>query len=191
MIADRHVFVVRQQRIVGPEQLAGVGGVVDAGKEVGVVADRGRTLEAAIGGAVEEPGAQTLDPVAVLTVGIENLREAMAQRHAGLASEREQRVQRRAGSGLRGLRGKAGEEAELQRRREIEDVVADGDAAARRAARRREHAERQVLDREVGMLVRRDDPAASLGAVRGIDHVRTVRARDTVCRASHGCPCCR
>src|SRR5207253_2896764 len=53
VIADRHVFVVRQQRVVGPEQLAGVGGVVDTGKEVGVVADGGRKLEAAIGGAAE------------------------------------------------------------------------------------------------------------------------------------------
>jgi len=88
--------------------------------------------------------------------------------------ELERRAKR---SALRGLRGKAAEEAKLQRRREIEDFVPDRDTAARSAARRREHAKRQVLDREFGMLVRRGDPAASLGAVRIIDHVKTARAR--------------
>ena len=39
MVADRHPLVVGQQRVVGPEQLADRGGVVDAGVEVGVVAD--------------------------------------------------------------------------------------------------------------------------------------------------------
>ena len=39
VVADRHPGVVGQQRVVGAEQLAHRGGVVDAGVEVGVVAD--------------------------------------------------------------------------------------------------------------------------------------------------------
>ena len=39
MIGDRHVFVVRHQRIVGTEHPAGIGGVEDRGEEVGEVAD--------------------------------------------------------------------------------------------------------------------------------------------------------
>src|SRR3954451_25420213 len=39
VIADRHIFVVWKQRIVRPELLADVGGVMNADVEVGVVAD--------------------------------------------------------------------------------------------------------------------------------------------------------
>src|SRR5262249_38853494 len=62
VIADGHVFVIRQQRIVGAEQLARIGGVVDAGEKVGVVADRRRKLEAAIVGAVNEAATAALPP---------------------------------------------------------------------------------------------------------------------------------
>ena len=40
MIGDRHIFVVRHQRIVGPEHPPGIGGVKDRGEEIGEVADR-------------------------------------------------------------------------------------------------------------------------------------------------------
>ena len=39
MIADGNVFVVGQERLVGAEELADAGGVVDGGVEVGVVGD--------------------------------------------------------------------------------------------------------------------------------------------------------
>jgi hypothetical protein len=42
VIGDRHVFVVRQQRIFRPESAAGIGGVEHRGIEVGEVADHGR-----------------------------------------------------------------------------------------------------------------------------------------------------
>ena len=54
MIADRHVLVVRQERLVGPELAAGVGGVVDADEEVGIVADRRRQVQRAGGSLVQE-----------------------------------------------------------------------------------------------------------------------------------------
>jgi len=105
VIADRHVFVIRQQRIVGAEQLTCIGGVVDAGEKVGVVADRGRKLEAAIVGAVNEPRSQRFDLGALSAIGVENVAEAAAERDARLAAEREQRVERRAASGLGGPTG--------------------------------------------------------------------------------------
>ena len=89
MIADRYVFVVRQQRVVRAEQVAGVGGVVDAGEEVGVVADGGRKLETAIDGVVNETGAQRFDLPTVRAVGVEDLAEPAAQRKPCVAAERE------------------------------------------------------------------------------------------------------
>ena len=53
MIADRHELVVRQQRVVGPELLADVGGVVDPDIEVGVVTDARRQMDVAVRGTVE------------------------------------------------------------------------------------------------------------------------------------------
>ena len=119
---------------------------------------------------MKNPRAQAFDPCAVAAVGIENLADALPQRHARFAAEREQRVERRARRRLRRLGGSAVEQAELERGREIEDLVADRDAAARRASRRREHAERQVLDREVGMIVGRGDPAAPPRPMGVVDH---------------------
>jgi hypothetical protein len=49
VIADRHIFVVRQQRIVGPELLADIGRVVDADVEIGVVADDARQVHPHLG----------------------------------------------------------------------------------------------------------------------------------------------
>jgi len=163
VIADRHVFVVRQQRIVGAEQLARVGGVVDASEEVGVVADGGRKLEAAILGAVKDARPQRFDLGALAAIGVENVAEPATERGARLAAEREQRVERCAASGLGGSRGEPLEQAELERRGEVEDVVPNRNAAAGGAARRCEHAERQVLNRKVGMLIGRGDPAAPRG----------------------------
>jgi hypothetical protein len=70
--------------------------VVDAGEEVGVVADRRGKLQAAVGGAMKELRAQALDAGAIRAGGIEQLADASAQRNACLAPERKQRIQRRA-----------------------------------------------------------------------------------------------
>ena len=107
MIADRHVFVIRQQRIVRTKELARIGGVVDAGEEVGVIADRGRKLEPAILGAMKQARAQRFDPGAIAAIGVENLAYAAPQRAARLAPECEQRIERRAGSSLGALRREA------------------------------------------------------------------------------------
>jgi hypothetical protein len=53
MIADRHMLVVRQEWIVRPEDLADIGGVMDAHVEVGVIADPRREMQHTIGRAVQ------------------------------------------------------------------------------------------------------------------------------------------
>ncbi len=54
VIGDRHVLVVRQQRLVGAEQPPGIGGVMDAGVEIGVVADRAGQVQRAIAKPVQQ-----------------------------------------------------------------------------------------------------------------------------------------
>jgi hypothetical protein len=49
---------------------------------------------------------------------------------------------------------------------EVEDLIADGNAAARRPTLRTEDSERQILDRELRVAVRRSDPAHALGIMR-------------------------
>src|SRR5262249_26221792 len=147
----------------GAGQLAGVGGGMDARGEGGGVADGGRKFEPAILGAVEEARPQRFDLGALAAIGVEKVAETAAERDARLAAEREQRVERRAAGSLGGSRGEPVEQAELERRGEVEGVVPDRDAATGSAARRGEHTERQVLDREVGVLIGRGDPAAPRG----------------------------
>src|SRR5262249_56214954 len=84
-------------------------------------------------------------------------------------AEGEERVEGRATSGLGGARRYPIEQAEFERRGEIEDIVPDRDAAAGDAARRGEHAERQVLDRKVGVLMGRGEPAAPRGGMGLVD----------------------
>ena len=47
MIADRHVLVIRQQRVVGPELTADVHRVMNAGVEIRVIADFRRQMQCA------------------------------------------------------------------------------------------------------------------------------------------------
>ena len=45
VVADRHIFVVGEQRIVGPELLADVRGMMNADVKVGEVADETRHVQ--------------------------------------------------------------------------------------------------------------------------------------------------
>lgn len=53
MIADRDVFVVGEERLVGTEELADTSGVMDGSVEVSVVGDVDRFLESGSGNGVE------------------------------------------------------------------------------------------------------------------------------------------
>jgi hypothetical protein len=65
--------------------------------------------------------------------------------------------------------GIAGEQTKVEQQAEVEDVVADGDAAACVAVGRDEGAEGEVLDGEVGVTVGVFDPRGELGIVRLIE----------------------
>ena len=66
VIGDRHVFVVRQQRIVRPERAAGIGGVEDRSVKIGEVADRDRQQQLGLRHRREMP-AQALSPRSALS----------------------------------------------------------------------------------------------------------------------------
>ena len=70
-----------------------------------------------------------------------------------------QRVQRCAGGRFGRARRLPGKQPRLQSGPQVEDVVADRNPAARRAAGWAEHARREVLDREFWMILSRGDPA--------------------------------
>ena len=65
MIADRHIFIVGQQRIVGPELLADVGRMMNPDIEIAVVADQARHVQPYFAVADEV----RLDVVAIAFVG--------------------------------------------------------------------------------------------------------------------------
>jgi hypothetical protein len=78
---------------------------------------------------------------------VEDLTDASAQGLAGGASGLQKRVQGAAGS-FCGVAGGGGEQPGFERGADVEDAVADGNAAAGGAALRGEHTERKVLDGE-------------------------------------------
>ena len=83
MVADRHIFIVRQQRIVGAELLADIGRVMNADVEVGVVADEAGHVEADLGLADQ----LRLDIVAVAFVG-QQLLQARSRSARGASGPR-------------------------------------------------------------------------------------------------------
>src|SRR5262249_60262014 len=102
-----------------------------------------------------------------------------------------QGVKSGAAGGIGSSGGEPVEQAELERRGEVEDVVPDRDAATRSAARRGEHAQRQVLDRKVGVLIGRGDPTAPRGGMGLVDHgliFITLHLKNPACSALRALP---
>ncbi len=154
VIADGHPLVVGHQRLVGAEQLADGGGVVNAGVEVGVVAD-------AAGHGELGPGLrqQRLRPCGLFAAAFRKARrdgraKCLAVFHAGV----HQRVH------VVGI--------DQACRLQVEHLVADGhpDAKSLAAARRAKAAEGQVLDRKVAAgFIGRGNPAAQLRVMGGVE----------------------
>ncbi len=71
MIADRYMLVVRQQRIIRPEDLPYICGVMNAHVEIRIVADTSWKMQDALRCAVQYPAADPLDPPAVRPFRIE------------------------------------------------------------------------------------------------------------------------
>ena len=102
VIADGDVFVVGKERIVGAEDAAYTGGVVDGGVEVGVVGDVGGLDEGRAGDGVESG----FGGLAVSGSGIsmEEFGEGFAEERPGARAEGHERVEDRSLTGG----GKAG-----------------------------------------------------------------------------------
>jgi hypothetical protein len=84
----------------------------------------------------------------------QQLGETPAQRTTRLAAKGEECIETGTGGRLRCTLSLAGKEATRNRSGEIEDLVTDGDAAPRSIRAATEHAERKILNREIGMSVR-------------------------------------
>lgn len=92
----------------------------------------------------------------------------MAQRAPGWAAQRHQVVERGLRAGLRGLQRRAAQHAGIAQLRQVQCLVADGDAATEHLLRAPapEDRERQVLDGEVAARgVGGSQPAACRGVM--------------------------
>ena len=187
VIADGHPLVVGQQRVVRAEQFAHRGGVVDAGVEVGVVADLTGQLHRAVGLRAQAGLQHGLQRAAFgqcrAQPGPQAASGGRAQAHEGVevtAGQGGQPVAQGVGPG--GIRrerprGRAVGEQRVLHQPQVQHLVTDGDAYAGRAGRvmrrhrrRREAPEGQVLNGEVGVLgVGRIHPAAQRGVVGGVE----------------------
>ncbi len=128
---------------------------MDADVKVGIVADAHRQMHRAVGGAVQIGlGGRT-----VLRIG-QQARHLQAQ---GLAQ---------AGRGQDRLDGRrhVAAQARGDQGGKLDDMVADGDARARRLVGRAEQAKRQVLDRKVGVAEGVFHPGYTLRVVGFINH---------------------
>ena len=164
MIGDRHVFVVRHQRIVGAKVPPDVGGVKDRGEEIGEVADPHRQHELDL----RERCEMARGVVAARRVAAQELRQAGAQRGPGRGPTLHQGVEMRRRAGGRRRRGGAVEERAA--RGDIENLLADGDADPRALAALAEHRIGQVLDREIAVRrIGAGDEAAQRGIVSFIE----------------------
>ena len=143
MIADRHIFVVRQQRIVGSELLADVGRVVNADVEVGVIADQAGHVQPNLG-LSDQLG---LDIVAVAFVAKGVPEGARAARVCASGPRASQAFS----TGCeRSLRQSSSSRSRISGRSRTKSPIA---TPARRAPLAdREDSERQVLDRKIAAL---------------------------------------
>ncbi|MNP56155.1 hypothetical protein D3C76_1508590 [compost metagenome] len=132
MVADRHVLVVRQQRIVRAEQFANVLGVLDADVEVGVVVDFRWQVHLAIRGQREQFCTLGFDLAMQGAALLEQFDQTLTQGHPSLAAQFEEGIQLTTTGGFDGGFCRALEQAGLERRLQVEDMVADGHATARR-----------------------------------------------------------
>ena len=175
VIGDRHVFVVRAERVVRVAPPAAIGGVVDAGEEIGEVADRRRQVQPAIAGAMKEPVGERLGLGPPGAVGGKQREDLLAQRAARRGAQRHQRVEAARRRPPRPRSRPAREQPGVVRRAQVENLVADRDAAARPRIRhgatgRAEHPEGQVLQRKLGVPVGRGDPALARAIMGFVDH---------------------
>ena len=169
VVADRHPTVVRQQRVVGPEQPADRRRVVDARVEVGVVADLAGQAELDVRLPVQGGPPRR------------GLLAARAQAGADRGAQPATRLRIGAHDGREVRRGDQSGRLEIQQR------VADRDAGAPGGAVAAEPAEGQVLQGEVAVrVVRGLDPAGEARVVRCVDRqlANSFSCRNAACRGA-------
>ncbi|MNR52913.1 hypothetical protein D3C85_1728350 [compost metagenome] len=91
----------------------------------------------------------------------EQFQQAFAQCHARFTTQFEERIELTATGGFDRCLRRTVEQAGIERCLQIENMFADGHAAAWRRTLHAEHAQRQVLQGEIRMAVGGSDPAAS------------------------------
>ena len=154
MIADRHIFVIGQQWIVGPELLADIGRVVNADVEIGVVADEARHVH---------PDLASGRPAAARRrrgIARRDSSSTGAARRSPLCARGRARASAFSTGCARSSRQSSSSSSAIAG--EVEHIVADRDAGAAAPLADRENAERQILDRKIAAL-RAFDPAPRPG----------------------------
>ena len=151
MIADRHVFIVGEQGLVGAELPPDIIGVVDADVKIGVVADKRRQVHRRL-----DRGQQMRLDRGALRLARQQVREQTPKRARLAGTMPEPGVERRLGQ-----RGQPAivEQTRLGEPAEIEDTLADRDPDARGSLVCREDPEGEVLDRIERVAIGAGDPA--------------------------------
>ena len=185
VVANRHPFVVGQQRVVGAELLADVGGVVHRGVEVGVVANAGGHVVLGLGlgqqAALQRHLLRTALAQRARQGQAQGAPGGFAQSHQGIELVLRARLRSRGRYAREGAAGRCGGQ--------IQNLVANGYAAAEgiTAALAAEHRKRQVLQRKVvASSIGAGHPAAQAGVMGFVQQVHGV--------LRCGCltaPCCR
>src|SRR5258705_1403283 len=103
------------------------------------------------------------------TVVGQQLRESRAQRSTRSFAKGKQFVEIRSARSLCRARRFRGEQTLRKRRSQVQDFVADGDAASWFTARRAEYAKRKVLNRKLGMAVPSGHPRSPGWRMPGVD----------------------
>ena len=170
VIADRHPFIIRQQRLIGPHQRAHGLRMMDASIEIRVVADVRGQVQKAIRRTVQQMRPR-IGPVG------QQRADGIPQRPPRPGTQRQERIQRWPDAAMGGGLRLIVQQLRLMQRAQIEDHGADRDPAPRGPGQRAEHAKRQVLDRKVRVALRALYPAGQRGVVRVVDHGAKFRCR--------------
>jgi hypothetical protein len=143
--------------------------MLDAGEEVGEIAHRGWKMQCAVSRPMQESPGRRLDHPSFGAVRGKQRGEPLPQRDARRRAQRHQRVERRTGGGSRRPFRVTREQSRRKRRLQIENLVADRHACARRLSLRTEDAEWQILNRKFRVPVRRSDPTRAVRIVRFVN----------------------
>ena len=175
MVANRHPFVVGQQRLVRPEHRPDIGGMENRCVEIRIASDAGR----------QKHGGVRLRDEAVLNLGPQPNRAGVnAEQLAQPGPERCPHYQASGHEGVQvglpaGCPGGGGEQIEVRRRGQVQNLIADRHADPRRevfpAAK---DPVGQVLQGKIrGGGVGRLDPTAAGGVVGLIEYHREAGRR--------------